>query len=144
MASINQTLIIRTDIFNLPEDSGLLAAQVAHIHFEITRDMIDQGMDDDGKSVLIFNEQGEQGADFEEWVKEPYLLVKKVPNLEALDHFHKLAKEAGLPTNEWKDTVYVRLSPTMKQAFPNVLVGISIGPADADKIRTVVGDLPLL
>jgi len=32
----------------------------------------------------------------------------------------------------------------MKQAFEMVLVGISIGPADADRIRTVVGDLPLL
>jgi len=86
----------------------------------------------------------DQDKTFVEWFNNPYLLVKKVPNLEALTHFLKLAVDAKLLFYEWYDTIYVRLSPTMKQAFSNKLVGISLGPADADKIRTVVGDLPLL
>ena len=142
--NINQTIIIRTDIFDLPDDTGLLCAQVGHIHFQISRDMIQEGLDDDGKAIVILNEKGEQGSDYEEWLKDPYLLVKKVPNLESLYHLQAESICANLPTCQWKDTVYVRLSPTIKKAFEDVLVGISIGPADADKIRTVVGDLPLL
>jgi len=143
MSSIGQTIIIRTDLFGL-EDVGLISAQVAHIHFELARKMLLEGLDDDGKTVVILNEMGEEGSDFENWMKEPYIFVKKVPNMESLMHFGRLAQEAKLPVAEWTDTVYVRMSPTQKQAFPNTLVGISIGPTDADKIRTVVGDLPLL
>ena len=134
MANIGQTIIIRTDIFNLPEDMGLMAAQVAHIHFESMR----QHILDTKRSKLDLTPSENM------WIKEPYLFVKKVPNIEGLNHFKHLAWEAKLPVTNWVDTVYVRLSPTMKKAFPNTLVGISIGPADADAIRTVVGDLPLL
>ena len=89
-------------------------------------------------------EQGEQGSDYEEWLKDPYLLVKRVPNLEALQYFREEANLSELPVAEWRDTVNVRLSATVKKAFEDVLVGISIGPCDSDKIRTVVGDIPLL
>ena len=142
--NINQTIIIRTDIFNLPEDTGLLCAQVGHIHFQISREIIQEGLDQDGKAVVILNEKGEQGSDYEEWLKDPYLLVKKVPSREALTHFHDEAISAKLPVCEWCDTVNIRLSSTIKKAFFDTPVGISIGPADADKIRVVVGDLPLL
>jgi len=147
MANINQTLLIRTDLFSLPEDTGLLAAQVAHIHFQVSRDMLLEGLDDDGKAMIILDEkgeQGEQGSDYEEWLKDPYLLVKRVPNLEALQYFREEANLSELPVAEWRDTVNVRLSATVKKAFEDVLVGISIGPCDSDKIRTVVGDIPLL
>jgi len=133
MASINQTIIIRTDIFSLPDDLGLISAQVGHLHFEGTRAALNDGADFES-----FPEE------YKEWIKEPYLLVKRIPNREALTHYHDLAIKNGLPVYEWADTVYVRLSPTQKLAFPDTVVGIAIGPTDADKIRTVVGDLPLL
>jgi peptidyl-tRNA hydrolase len=140
MSSIGQTIIIRTDIFDLPQDMGLLAAQVAHIHMEMTRQMVLEAVVDNDRKVrgIKLNENAYN------WFDNPYIFVKKVPNAEGLNHFHELACKADLPVQEWRDTVYVRLSPTMKQAFPDTLVGISIGPAESDAIRTVVGDLPLL
>jgi len=132
MANIGQTIIIRTDLFDLPNDMGLLAAQVAHIHMEVIR------------KSLIKEGKLDNSEEMESWLENPYLFVKKVPNYEGLKHFIDLAELAKLAVTSWWDTVYVRLSPTMKQAFSGVLIGISIGPADADEIRTVVGDLPLL
>lgn len=131
MSNIGQTIIIRTDLFN-PEDVGLISAQVAHIHMNSVRRMILTDIAFKSDEQLI------------EWIKTPYIYVKKVSNIEALTHFKHLAEMSNLPVDIWSDTVYVRLSPTMKQAFPDVPVGISIGPDDSDKIRTVVGDLPLL
>lgn len=145
MANIGQTIIIRTDLFDLPQDMGLLAAQVAHIHFEMTRKILNKNYiaKEQFIGIELPNEVVETEA-FIEWMNQPYLFVKRVPNAEGLRHFWKLAQEAKLPTAEWRDTVYVRFSSTMKQAFKDTLVGISIGPADSDRIRTVVGDLPLL
>jgi len=150
MANIGQTIIIRTDIFELPQDMGLLAAQVAHIHFEHTRQMLKDNLDDAGKAVITIEKQADaidqliNKTYYEGWIEEPYIYVKKVPNFEALEYFKQEAERANLPVHEWRDTVYVRLSPTIKKAFPDTMVGISIGPADSDKIRAVVGDLPLL
>lgn len=137
MANIGQTIIIRTDIFTLPDDVGLLAAQVAHIHAAIYY----QNMNDLLEMKLS---NGFDKDEFIAWFHTPYIFVKQVPNAEGLNHFAKLARDADVPVIEWNDTVYVRLSPTMKQAFSDILVGISLGPCDADRIRTVVGDLPLL
>jgi hypothetical protein len=44
----------------------------------------------------------------------------------------------------WEDTIYLDISPTQRKAFENVFVGFSIGPCDADVIKTIIGDLPLL
>lgn len=145
MASIGQTVIIRTDLFSLPEDIGLMAAQVAHIHAEIMRDILcSNRVDEDFISIKWKQEKDINSKEIQEWLDSPYLFVKKVPNAEGLDYFRKQAEVIKLPVRCWYDTVYVRFSKTMKLAFNNTLVGISIGPTDADKIRTVVGDLPLL
>jgi peptidyl-tRNA hydrolase len=133
MSNINQTIIIRTDLFSM-NDVGLISAQVAHIHGEIFRNYLKE-------DVKVTQEEN---ATFREWVMAPYILVKRVPNLEALDYYEKLAKDNGLVVQGWFDTVYVNLTPTLKKAFSNIKVGISIGPDDSDSIRTVVGDLPLL
>ena len=130
MANIGQTVIIRTDL-GFP--IGLLAAQVAHIHFEMFR-----------QSLLDEDQTGSWEPEIEEWLKSPYLFVKKVPNELGLIHYKKLAEQAGVEVTEWRDTVCVQLSETQQQAFHDVLVGISLGPNDADKIRGVIGDLPLL
>lgn len=134
MANIGQTIIIRTDIFELPQDMGLLSAQVAHIHFEFIRDCINN----DAHGIFLKSDI------MKGWLKDPYIFVKKVPNIESLRYFIDLGIQNDIVVREWNDTIYVRLSPTMKKAFPNTLVGISLGPDDSDKIRSVVGDLPLL
>jgi peptidyl-tRNA hydrolase len=144
MANINQTIIIRTDLFKLPDDLGLISAQIAHIHMQLVRRNITSRIIKDpvqGEQVFIPDNVFDNY--FVEWIKEPYILVKKVPNLEALMHYSFLAREAKLLVDEWEDTVYIRLSETQKIA-KQTLVGISLGPCDADKIRSIVGDLPLL
>jgi len=143
MASVNQTILIRTDLFQLPEDIGLISAQVAHIHFQLFRQMINSQNSFKDNFMEIKLEPGDKDV-FVEWLKEPYLMVKKVPNAEALKYFKEEAIQLGLTVCGWRDTVYVRLSKTQQKAFENILVGISIGPSDNDKIRTVLGDLPLL
>jgi len=137
MSNINQTIIIRTDLFK-EGHVGLISAQVAHIHAEMVlsnmNDLLQIKLDDS----KVSNE------DFLSWMKNPYIFVKKVPNKEGLDYFAEAARAAKIEVTEWRDTVYVNLSSTQDKAFENVLVGISLGPTDADKIRTVIGDLPLL
>lgn len=130
-----------------------MSAQVAHIHFELGRKvLLNQAGGGNPIAPFVFNRPLEEKPStpvlseekLDEWLKQPYLLVKQVPNLEALRYFQAEATKKDIVVSEWFDTVYVRLSKTKQQAFPNVLVGISLGPDDADVIRTVVGDLPLL
>jgi peptidyl-tRNA hydrolase len=145
MASIGQTIVIRTDLFDLPKDTGLLTAQVAHVHMELTRRLIQENFVKDEDFIGIkLPEEGELGADFMDWIDDPYIFVKGVQNIEALNHFEAKSRDAKLPTFLWTDTIYVRLTPTKQEAMHKVPVGFSIGPADADKMRAVVGDLPLL
>ena len=59
-------------------------------------------------------------------------------------YYVRKAKDLGVPVNIWNDTVYVKMSETQMEAFPNVNVGVSLGPCDSDKIKAVIGDLPLL
>ena len=127
MANIIQTVLIRTDLFG--DNTGLIAAQVAHIHAQVL--MMDKAPDEIAD------------VDFDAWKKAPYLFVKKVPNLETLKYYYRIAGEAIVPVHMWSDTVYIKTSPTQQYAF-NTDVGISLGPTDSDKIKTVIGDLPLL
>jgi hypothetical protein len=79
-----------------------------------------------------------------EWMKDPYLFVHEVKNIESLLHYIKKARAAGISCDEWRDTVYIKMSDTQMEAVPIVLVGVSLGPCDSDKIKAVIGDLPLL
>ena len=127
MANIKNVVIVREDL-NLP--FGLLAAQVAHIAMEPLR-----------QSLL---KEEKSYEDFNSWVKSPYLYIHKVPNKEWLDYYINKAQYAKLPVSCWHDTLYLKSSPTQQIAFENVLVGASLGPSDSDKIKSVIGDLPLL
>ena len=132
MANLRQSILIRTDL-NLPV--GLLAAQVAHLHFETFRR---RGTGDSaGLPMVMTRQEGE-------WAHDPYLFVHQVPNLEALDFFEHEAKKADINTESWRDTIFLQLSPTFRKAFENVKVGIVLGPDDSDKIKAVISDLPLL
>ncbi|MCK9434787.1 MAG: hypothetical protein M0R32_08240 [Candidatus Cloacimonetes bacterium] len=132
MANLRQSILIRTDL-GFP--TGLLTAQVAHLHFEPFR-----------KKIYSLPEPGEAVFQSEEldWMPDPYLFIHEVKNIESLEHYIKKAKEAGVNVHQWRDTVYIKMSDTQTEAIPNVLVGVSLGPCDSDKIKTVIGDLPLL
>jgi len=130
MANIGQTVVIRTDLFDLTKDMGLITAQVAHIHaqscFQLLRDGVKPN---EGLSA---------------WLEEPYLYVKRVDSYEAFEYIRNYAlNESGISVNVWYDTVYVRITPTQQKAI-KAPVGLSLGPDDSDAIRRVVGDLPLL
>ena len=126
--NVRQACIVRTDIgFSV----GLMAAQVAHIHFERIRKM-------------IIDKESFDFPEMMEWMKSPYVFCHGVPNLEALNYFYDKALADKLPVASWHDTVYVKVSETQRIPLANVFVGFSIGPVDSDKVKVVVGDLPLL
>ena len=76
-------------------------------------------------------------------LKTPYTFVHGVPNIEVLNKFIKDAKEKGVPVSEWCDTIYVKVSDTQKIVVEDCLVGVAFF-GESDKIRAVIGDLPLL
>jgi peptidyl-tRNA hydrolase len=134
MANLIQRVLVRTDL-NLP--TGLLTAQVAHLHaapfvstYRIT--------------PSPGTEHGDAVERIREWVGQPYMFVHGVPNWDVLNYFTLKAEESSVPFYKWFDTIYLNISDTKKEAFEKVFIGISIGPADSDEIKTIVGDLPLL
>ncbi len=125
MANLRQSILIREDL-NLPV--GLLTAQVAHIHFEAIRQKLLLG------SAISNDEQ--------EWLKDPYTFVHKVPNIEILEYFEKKAHKEKVPLAGWSDTIYQEIG--MEKIALELKVGIALGPCDSDKIKKVIGALPLL
>lgn len=136
MANIRQSILFRTDL-NL--DIGLAMAQAAHLSMVLFRDAILKSdlVADENESLLFTKDEVE-------WLKNPYLFIHQVPNKEVLEYFIKQAHDAGIAVNRWYDTIYVNISSTQTKAFENVLVGITLGPCDSDRIKVVIGDLPLL
>lgn len=133
MANLRQTILIRKDL-DFPV--GLLAAQVAHLHMERFRGMLLESIKESIKVQVDPDDAG--------WIHDPYVFVHGVPNAEVLEYFIKEAKAANIPISEWRDTVYINISATQRRAFFPVKVGATLGPCDSDKIKAVIGDLPLL
>lgn len=125
MANMRQVVVVRRDLNMTP---GLMAAQVAHISDQWMREAI---ASDDGYEYTV---------DQLEWAKDPYLSVLAVDNPEELDFVAEAAKRANLDVNFWYDLIP---SPNLKTSIPDVMVGISIGPADFDEIKAITGNLPL-
>jgi peptidyl-tRNA hydrolase len=125
MSMIRQTVLIRED---LQFPTGLLAAQVAHIH-----------------ALPLINEVGNETPDpvFMDWTEVPYLFVHGVPNKETLDYLIRKAGEHDVPVLVWRDTVYLKVGDETVP-FEDVTVGASLGPCDSDKIKMVIGTLDLL
>jgi hypothetical protein len=44
----------------------------------------------------------------------------------------------------WSDTISLEVSENQKIVVDNCLIGVALGPADSDIIKTVISDLPLL
>ena len=128
---LRQSILIRTD---LGFSTGLYAAQVAHCHFEPMR------------RYFLSNPRETETEEFQEWVKSPYIFVHAVPNKESLDYFYQkaLAAETPVPVVCWYDTVEIKVSATQKIVVSKVWVGITLGVAESDRIREIIGDLPLL
>ncbi len=145
MANLRQTILIRQD---LGFSTGLMAAQVAHIHMQLLRGYI---LRCSGNKKLI--EQAELQADFKnpketedylEWLKASYIFVHGVPNKEVLEHYVKDARLSDIPVATWADTVYIDVAPEITLPFKDILVGASLGPCDSDLIKSIIGKLPLL
>lgn len=134
MANLIQRILVRNDL-EMPV--GLLAAQVAHLHalpfIQTYRVLPSPGTEFNDNIEII-----------KQWMSTPYLFVHGVPNKEVLVHFIDVCTDNDVKYHAWRDTIYIDISPTQKKAFDDVLIGISIGPADSDAIKTIVGDLPLL
>ena len=130
MANIRQTILVRTD---LGFSTGLMAAQVAHIHMERIRQTFKNSKTFEDPNLI-------------DWLGSPYVFVHGIPNQEVLQHYIEKArlKDTVLKPAIWYDTVYVNVSDNQKIPLENVIVGASLGPADSDIIKAVIGDLPLL
>ena len=133
--NIRQSILLRTDL-NLPK--GLAEAQVAHIHFEIFRKTILHNI-----SPSLYKGELIISPEVLSWLNTPYTYVHGVPNIEVLNKFIKDTKDKGLINAEWRDTIYVRISDTQEIVVEDCLVGFAI-LGESDKIRAVIGDLPLL
>lgn len=129
MANIKVSVLVRED---LRLEKGLLSAQVSHIVMEKSRQFI------------LDKRNIDEHLDFRDWLVKPYVYIHKVPNWEFLKYYQEKAILNNVEVNEWKDTIYLRASENQIQAFDNVLVGISLGPTDSDKIKSIIADLPLL
>lgn len=138
MSNIRQTILLRTDL-NLPK--GLSEAQVAHISFQYVRKglMNCYQTDNDGRKTVMPVDDN-----LYEWLHSPYMFVHGVPNAEILIKFINDAKSKNIFVTEWYDTIYLQVSPTQKIVVEECLIGVALGPTDSDKIKAVIGDLPLL
>tara|TARA_R110000824_G_C15224690_1_gene677855 strand:- start:1762 stop:2181 length:420 start_codon:yes stop_codon:yes gene_type:complete len=138
MAKLQQNILIRTD---LGFSRGLISVQVAHIHAEMLR----QNILFNNKLVLEPVDGFEGGTDetFIEWLKDPYIAVLGVPNLETLDHLIAESESAELVVNKWRDKVYCEIASDWTLTF-DTIVGASVGPADCDDLKMIMGKLPLL
>lgn len=127
MANIRHTVVVRKDLML---SSGLLAAQVAHISDQFMR--------------IKLLSKVEKYAQFtpEElaWFEQPYLSVLAVNCAEDLMTIKTKAYEQELPCFVWEDVIP---SPTFENTSIKAVVGVSIGPADFDKIKMVTGALKL-
>lgn len=131
MSMIRQSLLMRTD---LEFPIGLLAAQVAHLHGLPLISQIQATKASVGHIKI---------PALHDWVEEPYLFVHAVPNHEVLMYLIDKAEKYKVPVLTWHDTVNIKIGDETVP-FEQVLVGVSLGPYDSDKIRMVIGALPLL
>lgn len=122
-------VVVRTDLGFTP---GLMSAQVAHLAMEQVRQTVIDDID-------IKKER----PDLHEWLKNPYLYVHAVGNKESLEFLLAKAKTLGVKTYEWRDTVFVAMGDK-KEAIRDVLVGFAFEACDADRVKAVIGTLPML
>jgi peptidyl-tRNA hydrolase len=136
-------VVVRRDL-NLPP--GLLAAQVLHIGMcfvqkRVTLDLIPHALETLSKKnpYAGWNAVAIPPKEIE-WIHEPYVAVLAVDTPEELQLLITDAQRKVLPIYEWYDVIP---STALSGQFIKCLVGIAIGPADADHLKKVTGTLPL-
>jgi peptidyl-tRNA hydrolase len=142
MSNTRLTVVVRRDLQLSP---GLLAAQVSHIGDQWLRERIIESLDIKA-DFEAENKEYKYPTIIElfnpmqlEWMKEPYISVLAVNTREELEKISMDATQANLKVRTWTDVIF---SEVLKQPM-TVLVGLSIGPDDFDKIKLVTGNLPL-
>jgi peptidyl-tRNA hydrolase len=105
---------------------GLMAAQVAHIGDAFMRTKIRDDVEFSNEELA--------------WMKDPYISVLSVDNPEELEIVMNEARDDGLSVHKWIDLLP---SKNLNRPMSNVLVGISIGPTDFDRVKAITGTLPL-
>ena len=134
MSNTRLTVVVRRDLQLSP---GLLAAQVSHISDQWMRQRITSGYEIANAyppdANCKFNQQEM------EWMKEPYISVLAVNTREELERISMDATKEELKVYTWTDVIF---SEVLKIPM-TVLVGLSIGPDDFDRIKLITGNLPL-
>ena len=140
MSNTRLVVVIRRDLKLEEISPGLLAAQVAHMADAFMREKITEVVTD---SVMTGENDTPHFPSFSKeelsWMSNPYLSVLAVNCSEELTIIHNKAHENNLPINVWRDVVP---SHIFEGQSIEVTVGLSIGPADFDKIKLVTGVLP--
>lgn len=124
MSNTRLTTVIRKD---LQLADGQLAAQSAHIC-------------DNWLRTKCYNKETFSIQE-DAWMKEPYISVLAVNSKEEMDFIYDLAKQKSLQVYEWSDILPSKVLNGQYLKYERI--GISIGPADMDKIKEVTGTLPL-
>jgi len=143
MSNTRMAVVVRRDL-NL--SSGLLAAQVLHIGMcfvqqHVTFDLIPHALETLSKKSPYTGWNAVAIKPLEsEWIKHPYVAILAVDTPEELQLLITDAKREVLPIYEWYDVIP---STALSGQFIKCLVGIAIGPADADHLKKVTGTLPL-
>ena len=135
--SIKQVIVMRKD---LHMRRGKEMAQASHASLKIFFDMIvKKTMNSDTISYEIRLPQGEVGKNISDWVEGIFTKIScSVTSEEALLEVYNKAFEMGLPCALIQDIG--------KTEFKGVLTYTccAIGPAKAEVIDTITGQLPLL
>jgi len=139
MSNIRHVVVVRKD---LQLSLGLLAAQVAHISDQFMREKIRRCFFEEESELKFLPPFAAPNVNEKEleWCKDPYLSVLAVNCAEDLKQIIEHAKSEELKVRSWEDTIP---SPTFPDKAIKLVVGVSIGPDDFDKIKIVTGALPL-
>jgi len=136
MSNTRLTVVVRKDL-QMPV--GLLAAQVAHMADAFMRSRIL-----DAYEILESDNRPEGVVNFTnpevDWCREPYISVLAVNSYEDLCEILEHVNRENLPVFRWDDLVP---SPTFEGKAIKAFIGLSIGPADFDKIKIVTSGLEL-
>ena len=141
MSNTRMVVVVRRDLQMSP---GLLAAQVLHIGMGFIQEHAKYDFTRHGgeREAKMYRKHGTMMIlpVEAEWIEQPYVAVLAVDTPEELDEVAKSVKGYKLPIHEWHDVIP---SQVLEGRSLKCLVGISIGPADADALKQAAGTLPL-
>ncbi|MDK6027796.1 peptidyl-tRNA hydrolase Pth2 [Ignisphaera sp. 4213-co] len=120
MIEVKQVIVVRTDI---KMGKGKLATQVAHAAVEAVFQCLEKKTCVD--MLNVWRRQGQKK------------IVVKVKSLEELLQIKKMAEEMGINT-------VIIADAGLTQLEPGTITALGLGPAPAELIDKITGNLPLL